>query len=408
MRGGSPGLVLRPRNTEEVVDAIAFARRHRELPLGVRSGGHGISGRSTNDGGLVIDLGAMNTIEVIDEASRRVRIGPGARWADVAAALDPHGWALSSGDYGGVGVGGLATAGGIGWLARHHGLTIDHVRAVEIVLADGTVSRASAEQNPELFWAIRGAGANFGIATSFEFEADEVGQVGWAQLVFDASDTAAFVEGWAAAVEAAPRELTSFMILGGRRSGQPMYAQVMAMVDSPDPETIISMLQPLAEVAPLVDQSVQLSSYAAVMANVQPGPHRGQGEPHSRSALVEHVTPGIAAMAADLVNGGASYFFQIRSIGGAVADVAPDATAFAHRSANFSVAAFGVDERIDQTWERMDGEFGGLYLSFETDLSGARIARAFPAETLARLRALKAELDPENLFRDNFNVVESA
>jgi len=391
MRGGSPGLVLRPGTTAEVVDAIAFARRHRELPLGVRSGGHGISGRSTNDGGLVIDVGAMNAIEVIDEATRRIRVEPGARWADVAAFLEPHGWALSSGDYGGVGVGGLATAGGIGWLSRHHGLTIDHLRAVEIVLADGTVSRASAEENSELFWAVRGAGANFGIVTSFEFEVDEVGQLGWAQLVFDASDTAAFVEGWAAAVEAAPRELTSFMILGARRTGQPMYAQVMATVDSADPDTIIEMLQPLAEVAPLVQQSVELTSYAAIMANVQPGPHHGQGEPHSRSALVEHITPEIAEMIADLASGGASYFFAIRSIGGAVADVAPDATAFAHRSANFSFGAFGVDERIDQVWDRMDEHFD-----------------AFPPETLARLRALKSELDPENLFRDNFNVAEQA
>ncbi|CAN5207465.1 hypothetical protein BH09ACT3_BH09ACT3_10620 [soil metagenome] len=406
LRGGSPGLVLRPRDTAEVVDAVAFARRHRELPLGVRSGGHGISGRSTNDGGLVIDLGAMNAIEVIDKATRRVRIQPGARWADVAAALEPHGWALSSGDYGGVGVGGLATAGGIGWLSRHHGLTIDHLRAVEIVLADGTVSRASIEQNPELFWAVRGAGANFGIVTSFEFEVDEVAQVGWAQLVFEASDTAAFIEGWASVVEAAPRELTSFMILGGRRSGQPMYAQVMAVVDSADADTIVSMLQPLAEVAPLVQQSVELTSYAAIMANVQPGPQHGQGEPHSRSALVDHVTPEIAAMGAELVNSGASYFFQIRSIGGATADVAPDATAFAHRSANFSIAAFGVDERIDEAWDRMDVYFDGLYLSFETDLSADRIGRAFPPETLARLRVLKAELDPQNLFRDNFTVAQ--
>ena len=148
-----------------------------------------------------------------------MRIGPGARWMDVAAALAPYGWALSSGDYGGVGVGGLATAGGIGWLSREHGLTIDHLRAVEMVLADGSVVRASEEENADLFWAVRGAGANFGIVTSFEFEVDEVGDVGWAQLVFDASDTAGFLERWGAAVEAAPRDLTSFIILGRPRGG---------------------------------------------------------------------------------------------------------------------------------------------------------------------------------------------
>lgn len=114
LRGGAPGLVLRPSTTDQVVEALAYARRHPDLPLGVRSGGHGISGRSTNDGGLVIDVGGLNGIEVLDASERLVRVGAGARWADVAAALAPHGWALSSGDYGGVGVGGLATAGASG------------------------------------------------------------------------------------------------------------------------------------------------------------------------------------------------------------------------------------------------------------------------------------------------------
>ena len=115
---------------------------------------------------------------------------------DVAAALAPYGWGLSSGDYGGVGVGGLATAGGIGWLARSHGLTIDQLRAAEMVLADGSVMRTSDQENPGFFWAVRGAGANFGIVTSFEFQAIEIENIGWAQLVFDASDTAGFLQKW--------------------------------------------------------------------------------------------------------------------------------------------------------------------------------------------------------------------
>ena len=155
----------------------------------MRSGGHGISGRSTNDGGIVIDLARLDGMEVLDSSRRLVRIGAGARWKDVAAFLAPHGWALSSGDYGGVGVGGLATAGGIGWLVREHGLTIDHVRAVELVLADGSIVRADATEHSDLFWAVRGAGANVGIVTAFECEVDEVGDLGFAQLAFDATDT---------------------------------------------------------------------------------------------------------------------------------------------------------------------------------------------------------------------------
>lgn len=406
IRGGNPGLVLRPRSVSEVTDAVGFARKHPDLPLGTRSGGHGFSGRSTNDGGIVIDVGALNTIEVLDEETRRVRIGPGARWADVAKALGEHGWALSSGDYGGVGVGGLATAGGVGWLARKHGLTIDHVVAAEIVLADGSIVRASADENPDLFWAVRGAGANFGIVVSFEFLVDEIGDVGWAQLAFDASDTAGFLERWGATVESSPRELTSNLIMGNRQPGQPRVAQVMAVVDSDDPETIIDLLQPIAETAPLLDQSVQLVPYASIMANVQGGEHHGQGEPVGRSALIDHLTPEFTAAISRVLDIGEVYWFQIRSVGGAVADVPADATAYAHRSANFSLVVLGSNrERVDELWDELQPFFNGLYLSFETDPRAERVEDAFPPQTLARLRELKSRYDDHNLFRDNFNVV---
>src|SRR5690606_32982445 len=192
LRGGSPGLVVEAASVEDVVAAVGFART-QDVPLGVRSGGHGISGRSTNDGGIVLDLGGLDRIEIVDVARRLVRVGPGARWGAVSRALEPHGWALSSGDYGGVGVGGLATAGGIGYLGREHGLTIDHLRAVEVVLADGRTVRADAAEHPDLFWAVRGAGGNVGVVTCFEFQVDEVGDVGFGRLVFDASDTAGFL-----------------------------------------------------------------------------------------------------------------------------------------------------------------------------------------------------------------------
>lgn len=405
MRGGAPGIVLQPGTIDEVVDALAFARRHPETALGLRSGGHGISGRSTNDGGIVIDLKKLNSIAVVDAASRRVSVGPGARWTDVATFLEPFGWALSSGDYGGVGVGGLATAGGIGWLTREHGLTIDHLVAATVVLADGTVVTASATENAELFFGIRGAGANFGIVVEFVFEVDVVGEVGWAQLAFDASDTAEFLERFGATVEASPRAVTPFLIMGGRRPGQPLIAQVLAMVDSSDPDTIIEMLQPFAEIAPLVDQSVQLMTYAAVMANVSDAAHDGQGEPHFRSGLLEHITPEFARDSAALLQSGSAPWYQIRSAGGAVTDVAEDATAYAHRSANFALTAIGNSTAFDQHWARLDEHFGGLYLSFESGLEDERIEKAFPPATLARLRELKRRYDPENVFRDNFAIV---
>jgi Luciferase-like monooxygenase/FAD binding domain/Berberine and berberine like len=404
-RGGSPGIVFQVKNTDQVVEALAFARAYPDLPHAVRSGGHGISGRSTNDGGIVIDLSKMNTIEVLDESTRRVRIEPGARWMNVAAALAPYGWALSSGDYGGVGVGGLATAGGIGWLSREHGLTIDHLRAVEMVLADGSVVHANDEENVDLFWAVRGAGANFGIVTSFEFEVDEVGLVGWAQLVLDASDTAGSLEKWGAAIEAAPRDLTSFLIMVPPRRGQPAVAQVMAVVDSDKPDIIINRLQPIADIAPMYDQHIAITPYANIMANVQGGDHDGQGEPVIRSGLIEHITPEFAAAATRLIRSGVVFFFQIRSVGGAVSDVDPDATAYGNRTANFSVVAIGANRgRVNALWDEISVHFKGLYLSFETDLRPERLHDAFPPRIIERLRELKMRYDPHNVFRDNFNI----
>jgi len=405
MRGGAPGIVLQPATTEQVVEALAFARRHPELPLALRSGGHGISGRSTNDGGIVIDLRRLSEIEVIDPERRLVRIGAGARWMQVAAVLGEYGWALSSGDYGGVGVGGLATAGGIGFLAREHGLTIDHLRAVEIVLADGSIVRADAENQADLFWAVRGAGANIGIVTSFEFEVDEVRDVGWVQLAFQTDDLERFLEEYGRTMEASPRDVTLFLLTGARSPGQPQIVQLYGVVDAGDPDTIISRLQPFAELGPLVEQSVQLSTYARVMSNADLGPQRGRGEPHSRSALIDHVTPEFADAAVRMLESGAASFFQLRAVGGAVADVPDDETAYSHRSANFSVVALGSGSaRLDAAWRGVAEHAAGMYLSFDSSERPERISEAFPPETLARLRRIKAQFDPAGVFRDNFAI----
>lgn len=403
MRGGSPGIVFQVENTDQVVDALAYARQHPDVPFSVRSGGHGISGRSTNNGGIVLDLGKMNDMTVLDVSSRRVRIEPGARWMNVASFLAPYGWALTSGDFGGVGVGGLSTAGGIGFMARKHGLTIDHIKAVEMVLADGSIVRASEDINSDLFWAVRGAGANFGIVVAFEFEVDVVGNVAWAQFMYDASNTADFLEKWGAAIEASPRDVSGEIIMGAPQPGQPMIAQAMLMVDSDDPDTIIEQLQPIANVAPLYDQQIVITTYESVIRNAPETPHQGRGEPTSHNGHVEHITPAFAEAAADLLHSGATYFFQIRTVGGAVSDVAEDATPYSGRSANFNVAAMGASpRRIDGHWARLRPHFSGLYLSFETDLD--RVHEAFTGEKLDRLREIKRKYDPDNFFRDNFNI----
>lgn len=401
MRGGNPGLVLQPRDPSGVAEAVRWART-QPVPLSVRSGGHGISGRSTNHGGIIIDLRQLRSIEVIDPSTRRVRVEPGARWGEVAAALAPHGWALTSGDYGGVGVGGLATAGGIGFLGRSQGLTIDRLGAVEMVLADGSAVRASEDERPDLFWGVRGAGFMLGIVTAFEFEAGEVDDVGFAQLVHDVtSDVAGFLERWGAAVESSPRDTTSFLIMGPPRDGR-IIAQTMNVVASDDSETILSRLQPLANTAPLIGQQAQILPYEALVVP-PPAIHDAQGQPVSRSGLLDHITPEFAKQAAELLRSGATYFFQIRALGGATQDVPPDATAFAHRSAAFSVVALGATRtQLDREWDALAHHFNGLYVSFETDRRPERLTDAYPPATLARLRELKHRYDPDHVFKDNF------
>ncbi|MFF0120285.1 FAD-binding oxidoreductase [Micromonospora arida] len=397
--------MIRPQNAAEVVAAVSYART-QDVPLSVRSGGHGISGRSTNDGGVVIDMSRMNKVEVLDRATRRVRLEPGARWGDVAQTLAPYGLAMSSGDYGDVGVGGLATTAGVGYLARRHGLTIDHVVAAEIVTADGRLLRVDDEHHADLFWAIRGAGGNFGVVTALELEAYEVDKVVHAQLVADATDTAGLLRRWGRLVEDAPRELTSFVSLFPGRRGNPPAAQVTLVYAGDDVEAAQSALSPFLEIGPILDQQAQLVPYPAIV--VPPGnQHRGQGLKDTRSGLLHHVTPQAADLMENMIHSGDVMIMQLRSVGGAVNDVARDATAYPHREQNFSVLAATVPDRrpqLDKLWAELYPYLDGLYLSFESGTDPARLLDAWPEPTLGRLRAIKASYDPDNVFNRNFPI----
>jgi FAD/FMN-containing dehydrogenase len=405
IRQGSPAIVIRPRDAAEVVDAVTYART-RDVPLSVRSGGHGISGRSTNDGGIVLDLSRMNKIQVLDRATRRIRLEPGARWGEVAQALAPAGLAMSSGDYGDVGVGGLATTAGIGYLARRFGLTIDHVVAAEIVLADGTLVRADAEHHPDLFWAIRGAGGNFGVVTALELEAYEVGNVVYAQLAVDATRAAELLHRWGRLVEDAPRELTSFLALFPARRQNPPMAQVTLVYAGDDVEAAESALTPFLAIGPILDQRAQLVPYPAIVAPSH-NRHHGQGLGDVRSGLLRHITPEVAASVETMIRSGDVLIVQFRSVGGAVNDVHRDSTAYPHRSQNFSLLAATVPDRrarLDKLWSDLYEHLDGMYLSFESDTDPQRLLDAFPEPTLGRLRRLKARYDPDNVFNRNFPI----
>jgi len=397
MRSGSPGLVLRPRDAGEVAEAVTYARE-QDVPLAVRSGGHGISGRSTNDGGIVIDVGALNEITVLENG--RVRVGPGARWGHVARALAPHGLALSSGDYGDVGVGGLATAGGLGFLARKHGLTIDAVRAAELVLADG--SQVQADE--DLLWAVRGAGGNFGIVTALELEAAPVRDVVYSVMAFDGSDASPLIERWGELVEAAPRELTSFLYGFAQRISP--IVRLVNVFASDDTQAAVEALEPLLQIGPLLDQQAQLAPYAAIVAPAD-NQHYGGGDPHVSNGNAVHLTASLSGKLADGLTTGVAPWLAIRAVGGAVNDVDPAATAYAHRHQNFNVSsvALGAPEReFTRYWDELRPELDGLYISFETDQRPERLHDAFPDATLDRLRELKAVYDPDNVFDQNFPI----
>ncbi|WP_223227751.1 FAD-binding oxidoreductase [Leifsonia xyli] len=222
-----------PGHCGEVPEALAYARSQAG-PLSIRSGGRGISSISTNTGGTVIDLGALATIERVGE--RVVRLGPGMHWGHVARVLYPWGFAISSGDSGDVGVGGLATTGGLGLMGRAHGLTIDRLTAADIVTADGRKLHASATENPDLFWAIRGAGANVGIVTSFAFDASPTPVVAQATIAYQVRQVASFLQQWGETVEHAPREISAFLYVG---AGAAPFAQATVVYagDGPAPAT---------------------------------------------------------------------------------------------------------------------------------------------------------------------------
>jgi FAD/FMN-containing dehydrogenase len=395
----SPALVLLPRTAHEVVAALEHARS-TGLAISVRSGGHGLSGRSSNDGGVVVDLSHLDEVTIVDRSSRLVRVGAGARWAEVARVLAPVGLAISSGDHGNVGVGGLATGGGVGWLVRSYGLTIDHVRAVEVVLADGSLLRADADHEPDLYWAMRGGGQGLAIALAFEIEAVELKRVGVAQVVIEADRGGAMLRAWSDVMSEAPRSLSTAMFLTpprpvlrgagdgrgrGCRRGGAGGRDAVARGRGQDPRS------------PATDG-------ALLGAHVHRTPPR---EP--RAAAVAHTNGLFGQLDArrsralmDVVANRAQPLVQLRSLGGAVNDVDPDATAYAHRHQDVlaTVTTFPPSGRqdLDAAWSEAAELTDGAYVNFESEPGARAQARSFPGATGRQLRDLRARFDPDGVL----------
>lgn len=397
----SPAVVLRPRDDDEVAAAIRYAAASSAV-VSVRSGGHGLSGQSSNDGGIVIDLGDMRDIEVIDRDAGIVRVQAGARWGQVADRLAREGLAISSGDHGNVGVGGLATAGGVGWLTRSFGLTIDRVQAATVVLVDGTIVRADPANEPELFWAVRGAGDAVGIVTEFEIRADRLGLIGIGQVILEVDRDGRGLQQWSEALADAPRDLTTNGILGG--GGDQFVLQLTTVVASDDEQVIRERIAPLLEIGTRsLGAQVSIAPYTALVNTGQLHANHGQQPSNTTNALLPRLDAQRARLLMDVVAHPAAPLVQLRSLGGATHDLAADATAWAHRDSEVLavLSTFPPDRgsHLDAAFAPLLALRPGSYRNFESRPDDATFGRAFPGATGERVLALRDRFDPDGVLQ---------
>ena len=412
LASGSPAPVLRPMSLGDVRAGVRFAAS-TGLLLSVRGGGHGFAGFGTNDGGVVIDLSRLANVEILDKERHLVRIGGGATWGQVAAGLAPHGLAISSGDTKSVGVGGLTLTGGIGWKVRKYGLALDNVAAAEVVTANGEVVHASAEENPELFWAIRGGGGNFGIVTAFDFVAHPTTDVFYGKIAFPASEAAAVLQGWAGYLRTAPEDLTSVADFANPFAGGPEApVEIHVAFDGDDPELAAQAIDPIRRLGPVVGDDVALTPYADTLKDGITPPPGIQFVPRSAFADEESV-PEVLQILTEAGASERSPLISVRSVGGAVSRIPDDATAYAHRRAElmFVTTTAGPEPVVEAArpvleaiWGRLAPHVTGAYANFLASATEEDVASIYPAKTYKRLAAVKRQYDPSNLFARNHNV----
>jgi FAD/FMN-containing dehydrogenase len=405
---GSPALVVRPSSAGAVAAAIGYARA-QGLPVSVRSGGH--SPFSTNDGGMVIDLRDIRDVEVLDED--RVRVGGGAVWGDVARALQPHALALSSGDTYSVGVGGLTLGGGIGWMVRQHGLAFDSLREAEVVLPSGAVVTASATAEPELFWALRGGGGNFGVVTRFTFQAHPLAGVVAGSIDVDPTRLADTLRGWRDVMRRSPEELNSTVVaMPAFGPEMPAATQVLVCFGGDDVDAAMSAIRPLLALPGVRGNDVTAKAYVEVLEEPPPPPAAMRMVDHNGFArdvddgLITRLTTAHAAFGAAVL--------MVRYLRGAYNRVPADATALAYRDAEAFVvsAAFlppeapdEAERRIRDGWAAVADEVTGAYGNFSPHPDPEVLTRMYPPATVERLRAAKRRYDPENVLAYNHNIV---
>ena len=409
-----PALIVRPLDAADVVTAIEFARG-AELPLSVRGGGHNVAGHAVCDDGLMLDLRLLRGVEV-DEPTRVAEAGGGATWNDFDPVCQRHGLATPGGTFGTTGIAGLTLGGGVGHLNGRYGLTLDNLLQAEVVTADGRILLASDDAHPGLFWALRGGGGNFGVVTRFFYRVHELPPLTAGTLVYDFAKASAIMRSFRDLVEDTPDELTVFLILGRNRgSGDPVV--VVSVCWTGDSEDARGRLASLRSLPGLLLDAVRPTSYLQLQAAFGETPFglRHYWKGHFVKALpdelVEFIVEHFARRSSPL--GGV----LIEPLQGQVRRVPDDATAFANRHAAFNMSGIATWESPDDdeeqiAWARAFGDGlapyssrGGGYLNYMgSDEPLERVQAAFGAEKFARLRDLKREFDPDNVFRQNQNI----
>jgi FAD/FMN-containing dehydrogenase len=411
-----PAVIVRVADADDVSSVVSLARE-TGLELAVRGGGHSLSGHSVTEGGTVLDLRDLTSLDV-DAEARTAWAGAGLTARDVSTAAAAHELAIGFGDTGSVGIGGITLGGGVGYLVRKHGLTIDSLLAAEIVTADGKVLEVDADTYPDLFWAIRGGGGNFGVVTRFKYRLHELGAFVGGLLVLPA--TAETVSGFIAAAEAAPDELSTIANV--------MNCPPMPFVaeDAVGQVVILAMIAYAGATAEAEQAIAPFRALATPLADlVRPMPYPEMFPPDdpsyhptaiARTMLMDMVDRPVAeTIVRRLQESDASLrVAQLRVLGGAMARVPADATAFAHRASRImvNVAAFYEGPEEKQIREKWVTEFAaalhqgddGAYVNFLGDEGEARVRAAYPVATWDRLVAIKRRYDPTNLFRLNQNI----
>jgi FAD/FMN-containing dehydrogenase len=420
-----PALIARCLNEADVQAAVRFAAAQR-MRVSVRGGGHHIAGNAVAEGGLMIDLSGMRAVSV-DAAKRTARVGPGALLADFDGAAQAHGLATPLGINSTTGVAGLTLGGGFGWLTRRYGMTIDNLLGATVVTADGELRVASAGSEPELFWALRGGGGNFGVVTSFDFRLHPVGpQVCAGLVVYPFAQAAQVLRAWRDFTVGMADELSVWAVL---RDAPPLpflpasthgkKVVVLAAVHSGSVAAGQRATAPILKFGDPVGAALMPTPYAGFQRAFDPlltPGGRNYWKSNNFSTLTDAALDVVIESARQSPGPECELF--VAQLGGAMARVDPSATAYAGRDARYVMNVHGrwSDPRDDdsvRSWARRvfrsaaPHATAGGYVNFLTDDEAERVAASYGAN-YARLRAAKRRFDPDNLFRMNLNIEPAA